>query len=188
MRKTLLFAVVLLLISTFPTVCMAGWAEKEAQREVTFAGDIVVEEGSASLVVYEHKKLIIEWRPINLTFSYREGDYVWNDLGDLSLNWTIEYAGLPYDYFGRLYLKVDKRKGEATIIYRFGRVTEDAHSGLFRYHLEGTGAWSDADGTTCDEESFTIYELIWKGKKRPKATYDQRWTGLLTFNIEIESV
>ena len=107
----------------------------------------------------------------------------------MSLNWTEEYAGMTFDYFGRLYLKVDKRNGEALIVYRFGRITDPPHSGLFKYHLEGSGEWY-ADGVSIITSvgEFTIYELSWKGRKGSKAKYDPRWTGLLTFTIEITPV
>lgn len=189
MRKIVLLVAVLLLALSLPTVSMAGWRDRYFPRKVTFAGDIAVKEGYAVLDVYEHGKwALIEWEPVNLTFGYRAGDAVWNDFADLSLNWTEEYAEMPYDYFGRLHLRVHTKDEAAEIKYRFGRVTEGRHEGNFRYHLEGSGIWSDAGRTiTCVEEPFTIYELEYQGKKKV-STFEPRWTGSLTFTIEIAEV
>lgn len=192
MRKISLFAVVLLLTLTLPTVTFAGgWLFPT----VTFTGDIVVKEGSAILGAWGNKKkTIIEWEPINLTFQDRgaregsdwyEAGHDWNYFEDLSENW------LPYyeNYFGMMYLGVFRNNGEAMIKYYFGRITSGDYKGMFRYRLAGSGEWSNADGIIrCVEESFTIYEISYKakGKKGFKTTFDPRWTGLLSFTIEIE--
>ena len=189
MRKTLLFAGVLLLTLTLPTVSAIN--PHYFNGTVTFTGDI---EGEADLEVWDpSSKIVIEYEPINLTFQHRgaeEGNdwyvvgYDWNYFEDLSENW------LPYyeDYFGRLYLRVFKNKGEATIKYRFGRITEGTYEGWDKYHLEGTGTWSGGR-IEVENESFTIYELSYtaKGKKgdKYKTTFDPHWTGLLSFTIEI---
>lgn len=196
MSKRLLFAVVLLLIMMLPTATIAGeWIS----AEVTFTGDIAVKEGSVILDIWGNKKKsIIEWMPINLTYEVVIIDSEGTDLTSLSENWQDMYDEyLPiwnetydrwFNYFGKLDVRKDKRSDAATIIYRFGRITEGKHSGRFKYHLEGTGVWSTADGTITSNPDFTIYELSWIGNKRVKATYEWRWEGLLTFTIEIDEV
>ena len=194
MRKTLLFAVVLLLILTLPTVSANP---HYSQLTVTFDGDI---KGVADDVeVWDpSSKIVIEWEPINLTFQDRgvtkeDSDwnvtgYDWNYFEDLSQNWLTYYNDyLPeFNYFGQLYLRVFKNKGEATIKYYFGKITSGDYEGEYRYRLVGSGTWSGAR-IEVQNESFTIYELSYKakGKKGFKTTFDPRWTGLLSFTIEI---
>lgn len=161
MRKTLLFAVVLLLIFSLPTVSMAGWREKTTPHTVTFVDDIV---GGATLDIYEHNKIIIEWERIALTF-------------DASM---APFAGLHSD--GWLYMKI--HKGErASVRYYFDTIDGGKYDGFPKYLLAGSGIWSEPPKTiTCTAEPFTIYELVWQGRRNVKA-YVQGWTGLLSFTI-----
>lgn len=196
MRKTLLFAVVLLLALTLPTV----FANPHySLSTVTFDGDI---KGVADDVEVwgPSSKIVIEWEPINLTFQDRgvEKEQIdWNVTGhdwdyfeELSQNWLIYYSAyLPeFNYFGELYLRVLKNKGEVTIKYYFGKITSGDYAGNYSYRLVGSGTWSGGR-IEVENESFTIYELSYtaKGKKgdKYKTTFDPHWTGLLSFTIEI---
>jgi len=108
--------------------------------------------------------------------------------------WEEKYDK-PKNYFGRLYLEVNKKTGEALVDCRFGRITNECehrynHTGLFKYHLNGTGTWVEVGGvhTITFVGDFEIYEISWSDKKRPKATYTEVWSGALTFEIVINPV
>jgi len=174
MRKTLLFAGVLLLTLTLPTVSAIN--PHYFNGTVTFTGDI---EGEADLEVWDpSSKIVIEYELIDLTFQDREEREESDD--NIVHDWNY-FEGLRPE--GWLYLRVFKNKGEATIKYKFGRITGGIGDGSPKYHLEGTGTWSD--GTV--DGPFTIYELTYqpKGKEKTKTTFDPCWTGSLTFNIGI---
>ncbi len=193
MKKTLLIAVVLLTL-TLPTVLANP---HYSYRTVTFDGDI---EGSANDVkVWDPSSKIViepEYGPINLTFRDRgdeEGsdwnktaDVEWDDFEDLSQNWVPDYE----NYFGKLYLRVFKNKGEATIKYWFSPIdkTWDPYGRLFRYRLVGSGTWS-GERIEVKDKTFTISNVTYIEKKRSlKTKFDPLWEGRLTFNITIEEV
>ena len=193
MRKTLLFAVVLLLTLTLPTV--SAIHPHYSQRTVRFADDI---EGEALLEVWDpSSKIVIEWESINLTYEVIIVGTESTNFTKLSEEWLDEYEdsferwngiyGMSLNDFGWLYLRVFKNKGNAKIVYRFGRYEAPLEftDGYFRYRLEGSGAWSD--GLITADGSFTIYEISYKqkGKKGLRETFDPLWTGPLSFTIEI---
>lgn len=186
MRKTLLFSVALLLTLTLPIV----FAKPHYYYPtVTFAGDLGEVGEEEILEAWPEppsSKIVIEWEPIDLTFQDRgtvreasdlyKPPHDWDYFEDLSQNWPRPC---------KLYLRVFKHKGKAMIEYYFGEKNDN-----FQFVLKGSGTWSQSGNTdviSCSGE-FTIYDLSWIGNKGWKIKYDQRWTGSLSFTIEIEVV
>jgi hypothetical protein len=101
---------------------------------------------------------------------------------------------------GNLGIRIDKRTGEADIIYSFDRYKEgevdERYVGWFKYQLEVPGTWSGESipyGTIdVDGEAFTIYQMIYNsgskknGKGATIVTYEEVWSGSVSFNIFIE--
>ncbi len=176
MKRVLLISFVLIL-TLLPTTLIAALKPRpEEQAQVTVSGDIT--SGELTLDVHRSGKLVVVVGSADFTF---EGT-LWG-----------EYAGSQE---GTLGIRIDKRTGEVDIIYSFARYKTGDYEGWFKYQLEVPGTWSSGSipyGTIdVDGEAFTIYQMIYssgskkKGKGATIVTYEERWSGSVSFNIIIK--
>ena len=171
MRRTALFSIIMLLLALtlLPTASIVAKGPKpEEKANVTVLGDIsTIEE--VTLNIRRAGRLVIVYGPADL-------------------------EGITYGDFedGReLGIRIDKGTGEVAIIYRFD-IKDFEGKEWSKYQLTGTGIWSTGSipiGTiTVTDETFTIYEMFYerKGKKgATTVTYEEVWSGLLSFGISI---
>ena len=182
MKRVLLISLALILTLTLlPTTPIAALKPKpEEKAQVTVIGDITSDE--LTLDVYRNGKLVVLVGPADFTFKEKLGDFAGSQEGNLGI-------------------RIDKRTGEADIIYSFDRYetseVDERYVGWFKYQLEGPGTWSGESipyGTIdVDGEAFTIYQMIYKsgskknGKGATMVTYEEVWSGSVSFNIIIDS-
>ncbi len=182
MKRTLLISIALILTLTLlPTTPIAALKPKpEETAQVTFSGDITSDV--LTLDVYRSGKLVVVTGPADFTFEI--------DLGN--------FTG-PQE--GNLGIRIDKRTGEADIIYSFDRYktgeVDERYVGWFKYQLEGPSTWSGENipyGTIdVDGEAFTIYQMSYtsgskkNGKGATLVTYAEVWSGSVSFNVVIHS-
>jgi len=177
MKRALLIPFALILTLTLlPTTLIAAIKPRpEEQAQVTVSGNITSVE--LTLDVYRSGKLVVVDGSADFTFVKKLGDFYGSKKGSLGI-------------------RIDKRTGEADIIYNFARYETGDYAGWFKYQLEGPGTWSGGSipyGTIdVDCEAFTIYQMIYssgskkKGKGATMVTYEERWSGSVSFNIIIK--
>ena len=158
----------LTLLPTAPTVAKKPKPEEKA--EVTVDGEIST--GAVTLDIRRAGRLVIVYGPACM---------------------STDLAGTEWDDFEdghQLGIRIYK-SGETEIIYTFG--TKDFEGKEYsKYRLMGPGIWSDESipyGTvSVTEETFAIDEMSYerKGKKGAiSVTYEEVWSGLLSFDISI---
>ncbi len=182
MKRVLLISLALILTLTLlPTTLIAAPKPKpEEKAQVTVSGDIT--SGELTLDVYRSGKLVVVVGPANLAFGETLGGYTGSKEGNLGI-------------------RIDKRTGEADIIYSFDRYLEgdvdERYVGWFKYQLEVPGTWSGESipyGTIdVDGEAFKIYQMIYNsgskknGKGATMVTYEEVESGSVSFNVIIDS-
>jgi hypothetical protein len=182
MKRVLLISIALILTLTLlPTTPIAALKPKpEEKAQVTVNGDIARIE--LTLDVYRSGKLVVLVGPANFTFEVNLGDFTSSQEGNLGI-------------------RIDKRTGEAEIIYSFDRYNasevDARYVGWFKYQLEGPGTCSGESipyGTIdVDGEFFTIYQMVYtsgskkNGKGATHVTYEKVWSGSVSFNVTIDS-
>ena len=177
MKRALLIPFALILTLTLlPTTLIAAIKPRpEEQAQVTVSGNITSVE--LTLDVYRSGKLVVVDGSADLAFGETLGDFYGSKEGSLGI-------------------RIDKRTGEADIIYNFARYETGDYVGWFKYQLEVPGTWSGGSipyGTIdVDCEAFTIYQMIYssgskkKGKGATMVTYEEVGSGSVSFNIILE--
>jgi hypothetical protein len=182
MKRVLLISLALILTLTLlPTTPIAALKPKpEETAQVTFSGDIT--SGVLTLDVYRSGKLVVVTGPAGFTFKGNLGNFTGSQEGNLGI-------------------RIDKRTGEADIIYSFDRYepndVDERYVGWLKYQLEGPGTWSGEStpyGTIdVDGDTFTIYQMNYtsgskkNGKGATLVTYEKVWSGSVSFNVTIDS-
>jgi len=194
MKRVLLLSLALLLTLTLlPTVSMAapGKNKKEPDyRTVTFAGDIT---GTGELQVLEWGKNFRLYTP---TRENTPLEFV--DRNDLWVNKTGDYFGGVHKK-GKLGITITKSTGEASIIYNFDEYEsgeiDERYVGWPKYQLEGYGQWEGKSmpyGSVSASGDFKISQMFYTSMSKGKAksatgvTFEEVWTGLLSFTITID--
>ena len=177
MKRVLLISLALILTQTLllTTPIAAIKPKPEEKAQVTVSGEITGSD--LTLDVYRSGKLVVVVGPADFTFEETLGEFNGSQEGNLGI-------------------RIDKRTGEADIIYNFARYETGDYEGWFKYQLEGPGTWSSGSipyGTIdVGGEAFTIYQMIYssgstkKGKGATMVTYEEVWSGSVSFNIFIE--
>ena len=176
-KRSIVLLTLFFILALLPTTPIAAIKPRpEEQAQVTVSGDITSVE--LTLDVYRSGKLVVVVGPADFTFVETLGDFTGSQEGNLGI-------------------RIDKRTGEADIIYSFARYETGDYVGWFKYQLEVPGTWSGESipyGTIeVDDEAFTIYQMIYSsgskknGKGATRVTYEEVWSGSVSFEIFIKS-
>ncbi len=182
MKRTLLISFVLILTLLPTTLIAAPKPRPEEKAQVTVYDDITIDE--LTLDIYRYGKLVVVVGYANFTFKETLGE---------------DFNGF---HEGKVGIRIDTRTGEVDILYSFDRYesgdqVDERYVGWFKYQLEVPGTWSGESipyGTVdVDGEAFTIYQMVYEsgskknGKGATGVSYEEVWSGSVSFNIFIGS-
>jgi len=199
------FIITLLLLSLLLLPILPITAPKpnpEESANVEFEGpDITSPLLTLNIYIQKGGKTVIvdsAYRPyVDLTFMETTED-LW------LVDSELDFEG---DQEGKFGLRIDPNSNNANMVFNFGRYTEqdvedgiiiDRYVGWFKYQLLGNGQWIVENfpygSVSIVNEEFSIYKIFYtpsgkgKGNSATGGSFEKVWSGMLSFDININSL